>query len=291
MDIITLLACNTDSSVKKNAILHNLQYYMEISHTIAIINSTEYKDVQFEEEIKKRCFYKLVVYNDILPTVLCNQLRFQNDILKDYSNEQIQQYWIDTGKLKTVFGLQVYYIYFDYFPNDYFVCHGKWMYYLEKNDCTMYKNVILTNDSFIITRPLYDLQQCIDEYTECTVLCDSYEIIYHYPDFFRVYNKEGIKKIITYYSQNRHRITPDIFSVIYVYEIDSSRIFPDAKILYKMVPTNKINIHFVDEYMIDYLYNKEYPVIKIKKISQYTNIPMSDMLYQYLKSRNLGWVF
>ena len=38
--------------------------------------------------------------------------------------------------------------------NDKYICHGKWLKYLKKNHYSNYNNIILANDSFLITKSL-----------------------------------------------------------------------------------------------------------------------------------------
>jgi hypothetical protein len=45
MNVITLLACHSNSDVKIRAILHNLPFLWEISYTIVIINSPEFAGI------------------------------------------------------------------------------------------------------------------------------------------------------------------------------------------------------------------------------------------------------
>ena len=74
----------------------------------------------------------------------------------------MREHWIKYGKSeKRTFSFPVYNFYFDYKQNDKFISHGKWMHFLNKFNYRVYENVILTNDSFIITRSLLDLKSLI----------------------------------------------------------------------------------------------------------------------------------
>ena len=105
---------------------------------------------------------------------------------------------------------------------------------------------------------------------ELVALLESYEIKHHYPDFLRIYNSTGLSKIIKYYKMNMSKIT-DFYSVIIHYEVESSHIFDSVKVLYTNPNNFYGNIHFDDEYLKEYLCDKNYPVIKIKKIMSDNN--------------------
>ena len=62
-----------------------------------------------------------------------------------------------------------------------------------------------------------------------------------------------------------YKIT-NFMSVIQEFEINSSYIFKNVKVLYKNDISYNGNIHFDNKYLEDYLLNKNYPIIKIKKI-------------------------
>ena len=265
-NILTIISCHTNSDIKINALIHNLKYFMEISDTIAIINSLEFINLNIEEQIKKAFLNKNIIFNDILTDEICYMYKTKYIDLSAFNNEQLREHWVKYGKSeKRTFLLPVYNIYFDYKQNDKFIAHGKWLHILNKINYSNYENIILTNDSFIITRSLLDLKHIVEPTTELIAVVDSYQTKHHYPDFFRIYNNIGINKLIKYYEMNRNNIT-NFLSIINVYEIESSHIFESVKILYKNNETVSNNIHFDNTYLEDYLYNKNYPFVKIKKI-------------------------
>ena len=264
-NILTVISCHTDSIIKINALLHNLKYFMEISTDIAIVNSSEFINLNLEKKIKDKYFDKNIVFNDIITDELCFAYKNKYADLKNLNNNQLRNHWINIGKKeKRIISVLKNNIYFDYKENDKFICHGKFIYYLNKIDYSNYDNIILTNDSFIITRSLFDFKNLIDKNTELVSLLDSNDIKYHYPDFLRAYNYVGIKKILEYYEKNKKNIS-DFLSTIINYEINSSELFNDVKILYKNENNYIKNIHYDNDKLEDYLYNKNYPVIKLKK--------------------------
>lgn len=221
--VLTIIACNTDSDIKKRALLHNFPFFAKISSTIIIINSSEYHS----EEL-----------NDALRTVN----------IKSTSTKLL----------------------FMHIPNDRFLCHGKWIHVLQtlnKALIAQFDNFILTNDSIIITRELTELSNRIDKNTELVAMLDSYEIKYHYPDFLRCYNKIGLAKIIDFYVENKSKIST-YQSVVETYEVGTTNLFPryKVKIAFKQACKRKVNVHFCDSFTFYYLFKRQYPIIKIKKI-------------------------
>jgi len=264
-NILTIISCHTDNDIKIKGLLHSLKHFMELSTTIAIVNSDEFRQINLEEKIKQAYCSKNIIFNDVLTDELCYIYKTKHADLSTFSNEQLRNHWIKHGKAeKRSFYFPVFNIYFDYKQNDKFVSHGKWLHFLNKIDYKTFDNVILTNDSFIIIRPLLDLKTLIEPNVELVSLLESNEITHHYPDFLRIYNQTGLEKIINYYRENMHKIT-DFASVINIYEIDSSHIFSPVSVLYKNNGFNG-NIHFDNLQLEDYLYNKNYPVVKIKKL-------------------------
>jgi hypothetical protein len=214
-NILILIACHTNSELKKKALIHNVKILSKISKNIVIINSTDQQDTLLENSLKEA----------------------EPSIVIQYSQ------------------------------NDKYYCYSKWLYGLSNNNYSSYDNVMLTNDSFILTREIDDYANLITKDTELVAICDAYEIKHHYPDFIRTYNQEGLRKVIQFYNSNKNNIT-NFLSCVYEYEVKSSSIFNknNIRVLYPNNSKHIENIHFIDEYTKDYLYNKNYPCIKIKKL-------------------------
>ena len=265
-DILSIISCHTDSKIKIDALLHNIKYFMEISDTIAIVNSLEFINLNIKGKIMQEYFNEDIIFNDILTDKLCYIYKIKYNDLSNLNNTQLREHWIRYGKReKRDFSIKVYNIYFDYKINDKFISYGKWLYFLNKINYSSYNNIILTNDSFVITRSLISLKTLIEPNIELVSLLSSYQTQHHYPDFLRIYNLVGINKIIKYYLMTMSKIT-NFLSCINELEVKSSDIFDSVKVLYKASEDFKGNIHFDDKYLEDYLYNKNYPVVKIKKL-------------------------
>lgn len=264
-NILTIISCHTDSDIKIRSLIHNIKFFLEISSHIAIINSDTFRLIKLKEKIQE--VYKNVIINNKLNDEQCYAYKNNYEDLKYLNNYELREHWISVGKKENrTFFNSMYNIYFDYIPNNKFVCQGKWVHYLNKIDYNNFTNIILTNDSFVITRSLFDFKQLIQPNIELVALLESYEEKHHYPDFLRAYNVSGIKKILNYYETNKENIT-DFWSVVVNYEINSSHIFNNVDVLYKNKNEHNKNIHFDDNLMQEYIYNKNYPVIKIKKFA------------------------
>ena len=153
-----------------------------------------------------------------------------------------------------------------YTYNDSTVCYGKYLHVLLNMDISKYDNVILTNDSFLITKSLTGFKSLFIEPIEMTSLIASNQINKHYPDFLRRYNKVGILKIIYFY---KTRLTKDysFADIIREIEVKSHLIHNNSiNVVYDSIPGYNENIHFDNVKLKDYLYNKNYPIIKIKKL-------------------------
>jgi hypothetical protein len=214
---VLIVACHTNTGLKKNSLLSNIYYFSELCSHMVIINSVEYQDDQFEMEIKSKRI-----------------------------NEQCN-------------------IVFEYTQNDKYICHGKWLHYLKKTDMSEYDNIILANDSFLVTKSLNEYKALIHPDIELVALLESYETKHHYPDFLRTYNQKGLTKIITFYEQNMLRIH-NYFDCIMIYEIESSSLFDNVKTLFIQDPNVKLNIHFENKYLEHNLCHLNYPLVKLKKL-------------------------
>jgi hypothetical protein len=216
MNTICIIACHSDSDIKKDTLKNNIKYLKEISSKIVIVGSAEfpidinyYKDDDFEIEIL-------------------------------------------------------------YFANDDNLCYKKYFgWYITENINNLFKkynNYILVNDSIVITRSLYDFQEIFFPNMEMTGIVASGQLAYHYQDFLRRYNFEGLKKIMTLIQQNLYK-HHKVFDLIVQCEVNSMCIFTthNTNVLYEN-KNSSINIHYDDSSIREYLFNRNYPIIKLKKI-------------------------
>jgi 3,5-epimerase/4-reductase len=157
-----------------------------------------------------------------------------------------------------------------YIDNNNKFCYGKYLYVLQNMDISQYDNVILTNDSYLITKSLMGFKDLFNDSIEMSALCCSTQCCKHYPDFLRRYSKIGIVKLVQFYCKNLNSIT-SFNSAIQNIEIKSHLVHGNSiNVLYDSIPNYDGNIHFYDIWLEEYLYNKNYPIIKIKKMQSTT---------------------
>jgi hypothetical protein len=153
-----------------------------------------------------------------------------------------------------------------YINNDTTVCYGKYLHVLQNMDIGKYDNIILTNDSYLITKSLSGFKSLFTDSIEMTSLCCSNETARHYPDFLRRYNKVGIQKIIQFYKSNLSN-NKSFLSLIGNIEVKCHIIHNNSiNVLFDSIPGYIGNIHIDNTQLKEYLYNKNYPIIKIKKL-------------------------
>ena len=259
-----IIACHTSSLLKLKAITNNIKYFKDISY-IYIINSNEFKG-KIEEEF---------LNNDFITDhfIINNNLTDKQALiyLDTYPDAKILLKTIDKAKEHyKIFGVNEnrqinnsINIFIDYQENTNLICHEKW-YNCLINIKDKYNNFILTNDSFLIINSIDNFTNLIND-NEMVGLLDSYQTKYHYPDFLRIYNTNGINKWINFFESNKNKCKT-FYDMIINFEINSTYIFDKKDCLYKM-PVNYLgNIHFDDELNINYIENLNYPIIKLKKI-------------------------
>ena len=160
-------------------------------------------------------------------------------------------------------------LYLYYIPNDVLACFSKYLYALKQIDISFFSKIVLTNDSYLIVKPLtafFELTNTPD--IEMTSLVSSNEIKYHHPDFLRCYDASCIHRLIDFYNEGISKVQ-GFHDLIHFYEIPSTYIFTERNVLYELPEDYEKNLHFDDEKLACYLNDCDYPIIKYKKI-QYT---------------------
>lgn len=155
---------------------------------------------------------------------------------------------------------------FQYIVNDtIFLCHAKYLHYLQNFSYSEYEQLIITNDSFVICRSLERFGNLMNQNYDLVGLLSN-QIKYHFPDFLRSYKTRVISKLIKFFNTNRHRVY-NYDTLIIAYEIESTNVFDNRKALYE-AEARGVNIHY-DNFTIEkYLLHADYPVIKLKRIQQ-----------------------
>jgi hypothetical protein len=122
---------------------------------------------------------------------------------------------------------------FKYIDNDkVFLCHAKYLYYLQNFSYSEYEQIIITNDSFVICRSLDNFENLMNKNYDMVGLLASNQITYHFPDFLRSYKTKSIGQLVEFFNNNRHRVH-NVQSLINVYEIESTFVFANRKALYE----------------------------------------------------------
>jgi hypothetical protein len=106
---------------------------------------------------------------------------------------------------------------------------------------------------------------------EMISLTSSNEIKPHFTDFLRIYNNEGFIKMMEYINTKRNSYS-NLYNLIVDIEVNSIDLFESKCCLYHSDEQFKGNIHFDDENCYNYIYNLNYPIVKLKKITTYCYI-------------------
>ena len=165
------------------------------------------------------------------------------------------------------------FVFVNYCEN-YGYCYGKWIHFLEKIAAeSIYENYILTNDSFLITKPLDKFENLIlqDRYKMIS-LTASNAFKYHYTDFLRCYKADAVL-IYKEFMKSQLALTTNFLDVIKNIEIPSLHLFTVRDCVYEAEEGYDQNIHFDDNKLMYYLNELDYPIVKLKRISvnNYTN--------------------
>jgi len=94
----------------------------------------------------------------------------------------------------------------------------------------------------------------------------SNEVKYHYTDFLRIYNKSGFIKIMEHIKLFVDKGL-SFYDCIFEIEVNSIDLFENRCCLFDAEDGYNGNIHFDDNKCIKYLYNLNYPAIKLKKLN------------------------
>lgn len=227
--------CVIAGHIKPNSLQHtctvsNIKYLSEVSQKIILINS--YKNPSINEEIESK-------YKDL-------DIEFIDSI--NYAG----------------------------------LGHAKWSYCIDNHvDQDFYTDILLTNDSFLLVNSIESMRDL--HYTEkydFTGIVSSREGSWHTQDFLRFYKMKNANKLSSWYKEYQAMMSitgiVEDLTIEEFYqnekkmisaEINSTSIFPTVGCRYILPLTYKKNIHFDDEMLMDYLQNKDYPVVKIKKMN------------------------
>ena len=269
-NLTCLIACHTSNDIKYDAIIHNLPYYTDICDAIYIINSNEYKG-EIEKRIDKS---KYIINNELSDQDIADYKKNNRDLGR-LSNNELIGHWERHGKEEKRKINDKLFINIVYDENTHLLCQGKWYNAIKK-----YKlegNFILTNDSIFIVNSMDKFNSTIQKDYDMVTIFESYEQKPHYTDMLRYYSRIGITKLLKHYEDNFSKIKKtkhmDYKLVIHFLEIGSTNIVSNKTSVYKSPENYRKNIHFDDRMNKLMLEDKNYPIVKIKKINiiQYNN--------------------
>jgi len=260
---ICLIACHTNSDLKIKSLKTNIEYLSKFNKKIVIINSNEFKNISLDNYIPND---NCLISSDELWSNYKNKHNLSNNL----SNKDIETFYFTTGIQdgKFIKNNDETIIYFKYAINDDRICYSKIHnyyknYYLNSYD-SIFNNIIVTNDSYLLIREINDFTKLFNDKVEMTSLLLSHEGESHYTDFLRRYNINGFNKSMKNYEMMIGKEL-QLAALIRFFEIDSYKIFRTCNYLFDS-PKKNINIHFIEPYCQKYLNNKNYPVVKLKKI-------------------------
>jgi hypothetical protein len=154
--------------------------------------------------------------------------------------------------------------------NNTYVDFGKWIHGLSQIEYSSYKNVLFTNDSFIITSSIDNyLQNMVMKNYELYGFTDSTEIIYHYQSYLFYINISHIDTLINLF-QDRYMQVHSFQDVIMNYELPLQYYFTNKDCFLKigsLTENQGKNIFFVNDSLYQILYNLQLlPIIKLKRL-------------------------
>jgi hypothetical protein len=265
---ICVMACHTDSIFKINNIVNNMFYLLDKFDSFYLINSSEFENNDLLEQLLVSTYSNIVFFNKLSKKQIDNYRNENSDLINFTDEELIFHYFkfgVYEGRNETNYKI----INLIYVENTRSVCYEKYLHYYNNYHINCDK-IILTNDSFLITRPLDDLFDMFsNKEFDMVSLNSSNELRYHYSDFLRVYNSSGFIKIMEYIKTSILNKDKSFYELITNIEIDSINLFDKKSCLYESEPNFYGNIHFDDANCQHYLYNLNYPIVKLKKITSY----------------------
>jgi hypothetical protein len=154
--------------------------------------------------------------------------------------------------------------------NDKYVDFGKWIHGLSQLEYSSYKNVLFTNDSFIITSSIDNyLQNMVMKNYDLYGFTDSTEIIYHYQSYLFYINVSHVDKLIDLF-QDKYDYIQTFQDVIMNYELPLQSHFTNKDCYLKigsLTENQGKNVFFVNDALYKILYNSQLlPIVKVKRV-------------------------
>jgi hypothetical protein len=259
-----VIACHTNSKRKIYNVVNNIKYFFDYFDNFYIINSSEFENDKTLETLIEKTHPSVLIHNKLSIDKL-NYYRKENSDLNALNDYELMYHFFKFGIHEHREGTNYKIVNMLYTKNSDFVCYDKYLYFY-KNVTNNFNKIMLTNDSFLITRPLNNLMELSQNNFEMLSLNASNEIRYHYSDFLRIYTKRGFIKMMDHIKLFVDRGL-SFYECIVEIEANSIDLFENRGCLFETEMDYNGNIHFDDEKCINYLQNLNYPVVKLKKIN------------------------
>lgn len=258
---ICCIATHTDSRIKYTILKNNILKLSKISDFISVVASIGITPFDVLLSLKQ-WNDKIVNYN----TINFSQYRVKN-CPNMIEREDILQYYLTYGRKQKQFFEQEGEILISYLEteNNNLADFGKFEFFSEKNRHfvdRIFSNIILTNDSYILTREIPDFKELFVENSEvCTILISN-EVQKHLTSYLRRYSVSGFRKMINFFNSKKNNIRTfrDLIDKI---ELSDMELYTNPKFLFES--SENANIHFDDTTFKKYLL-MGYPCIKLKSL-------------------------
>jgi hypothetical protein len=269
---ISVMACHSENSTKVNTIVNNVHYLSSISDIVYIIDTDSFKNNNLIQSLQDS-YPDACINNELTDTKALEYINDNPDLSEMTIEEAKNHFKVFGYKEPNRLHIFTFFIFVFYCENHGY-CYGKWLhFYKNVANETKYKNYILTNDSFLITRPLNEFASLINSNQyDLISLTASNEISYHYTDFLRNYNSNSIETYINFI-KTQLSLYENFLDVIEFIEVPSVHLFSSRRCIYDAEEDCRKNVHFDDTKIMHYLNDLNYPIVKIKKIG----VPYYDM--------------
>jgi hypothetical protein len=256
-------------NTQKSAWAHWINYGQKENRTCVKINNIVHNstdDITQANNTEKKNLVIIACHtnNNLKYTVLKNNIKyFEKDnmdiiLINSTEYEKYYDYSISNKIIDTIF-----------IDNSVTIDFGKWIYVLENRDyVTNYKNIIFTNDSYIIVNEIDDFFEKINKNNyDLYGYNDSSEIKYHYQSYLFAVNTTKLPNLLKLFHDHHHKINSTQDAIIF-YEINLINYFQNKNCHLKITHlTNGNNVFFRSDNVYENLLKKKLlPFIKIKRL-------------------------
>lgn len=279
-------------NTRELAWLHWINYGRKENRTFKKLNNVIPALIESINDVDNNLTKTLIVIachtnNNLKYTVLKNNIKyFEKDnvdivLVNSVEYEKSYEYLISDKIIDKI-----------YVQNNVLIDFGKWIYVLENRDYVKnYKNMIFTNDSYIIINNIDDyLKKLDDNNYDLYGYNDSSEIKYHYQSYLFAVKTNKTQNLINLFYDNLHKIN-STFAVVIFLEINLINYFNNKDCFLKIAnDTQGKNVFFICDNIYETLFNKGLlPFIKLKRLHGENNKinTLPNFLINYLVKNNI----